>query len=223
MKFPNAYQGVKKLFTAEILNIIAWFCMCIAAGAGVVAVIGAAPAANGASLNDAQAATLLGGGIGAAIFGGAYFVLALIAFILTIVGLAKARKDDANFNVAFIFLFVNLILTFVGSLISGTVGGLLVAFGNIASLVMFIYIVLGIRSLAEQIGNEQVAAKGKTILTILVCVYVLAFIARLVSAFTVTAVTTTISGILAIVSIVLSIIGYIIFLTYLAQAKKMLA
>ena len=153
----------------------------------------------------------------------AFFVLALISFILTIVGLAYARKDDANFNVAFIFLFVNLILTFVGTLIPGTFGGLLLAFGNIASLVMFIYIVLGIRSLAEQIGNEQVSAKGKIILTILVCVYVLAFIARLVSAFTIDAVTATISGILAIISIVLSIIGYIIFLTYLAQAKKMLA
>lgn len=223
MRFPNAFQGVKKLFTAEILNIIAWFCMCIAAVAGIVAVAGAAPSANGASLTDAQAATALGGGIGAVIFLVAYFVLALISFILTIIGLAKARKDDANFNIAFIFLFVNIALTFIGTLVTGTFGGVLIAFGNIASLVMFIYTVLGIRSLAEQLNNEQVASKGKTILTILVCVYVLSFIARLVSAFTVTAVTTTISGILAIVSIVLSIVGYIIFLTYLAQAKKMLA
>ncbi len=36
MKFPNAYAGVKKLFTAEILSLIGVVALLIAAFAGIV-------------------------------------------------------------------------------------------------------------------------------------------------------------------------------------------
>ncbi len=222
MKFPNASQGVKKLFTSEILNIIAGFLLFIGAIGAAIAAVGAMSAANQDSLTDGQAAALLGGGAITAVFMFGGLVISIIAYIMMIVGLNNARKDDSNFNTAFIFVFVSLILSVISSFIPGVFGQILSSISQLATMFITVYIILGIRSLAIQLGNQQVENKGKTILYIIAVVYILAFIAKLVSTFT-TASAAVVSGVLAVIVIVLDIIAYIIFLTYLAQAKKMLA
>lgn len=221
MKFPNASQGVKKLFTSEILNIIAGFLLFIGAIGAAIAAAGAMSAANQDSLTGGQTAALLGGGAITAVFMFGGLVISIIAYIMMIVGLNNARKDDSNFNTAFIFVFVSLILSVISSFIPGVFGQILSSISQLATMFVTVFIILGIRSLAIQLGNQQVENKGKTILYIIAAVYILAFIAKLVSTFT-TASAAVVSGVLAVIVIVLDIIAYIIFLTYLAQAKKML-
>ncbi len=122
MRFPNAYQGVKKLFTSEILNIIAGFLLFIGAIAAVIAGAGVASAANQDALTGTQTAAILGGGAITAVFMVGGFVISIIAYIMMIVGLNNARKDDSNFNNAFIFVFVSLGLSVLSSFIPGTFG-----------------------------------------------------------------------------------------------------
>ena len=167
MKFPNASQGVKKLFTSEILNIIAGFLLFIGAIGAAIAAAGAMSAANQDSLTGGQTAALLGGGASTAIcmFGG--LVISIIAYIMMIVGLNNARKDDSNFNTAFIFVFVSLILSVISSFIPGVFGQILSSISQLATMFVTVFIILGIRSLAIQLGNQQVENKGKTIVALL--------------------------------------------------------
>lgn len=219
MKFPNASVGVKKLFTSEILNIISTICMIIAAIAIVAAGVSVSGSTNG-QLTDGQAAGLMGGGIATLIFGFAGVVIAVIAFILTLIGLNKSRKDEPAFNTAFYFVFVGIICSVLSSLLGSTtfIGCLFSGLSSAVNLVVTIYIIFGILSLAAQLNNEAVASKGKTLLYIIVVIYILAIIARLVAMFA-----PTVAGIIAIVALILEFINYVIFLTYLSQAKKMLA
>ena len=155
MKFPNASQGVKKLFTSEILNIIAGFLLFIGAIGAAIAAAGAMSAANQDSLTVGQTAALLGGGAITAVFMFGGLVISIIAYIMMIVGLNNARKDDSNFNTAFIFVFVSLILSVISSFIPGVFGQLLSSISQLATMFITVYIILGIRSLAIQLGNRQ--------------------------------------------------------------------
>ena len=109
MTFPNAYHGVKKIFTAEILSIIAAFLALVTA---VVAIVAAVSMAAGEE--DAAAAAGLGT-VGLIIASG---VLYIISYIMNLVGLHQAGKDEANFKTAFIIMIFTLILTVVTVIIN---------------------------------------------------------------------------------------------------------
>ena len=106
MKFPNAANGVKKLFTAEILQIIAAVAL---AAAAIMSLVMLANAAN------ENAGATLGFGAGTLVFSIGGAVVSLISFILTIVGLVKASKDDNGFKTALAFIILAVVATIVGS------------------------------------------------------------------------------------------------------------
>ncbi len=132
MKYPNAYQGVKKIFTAEILSLIGSVCMIVVAIFAIVSL---------ASIAASSGDGLLVGGAGALVFGIAGFVLMLISLILLMVGTKRASKDEGLFNKAFLFILFSLILTFVASIVSSTTGAtsiwdnLVLTISNIFSMI----------------------------------------------------------------------------------------
>ena len=113
MTFPNGYQGVKKLFTAEILQLICAGCLILT---GIAFLIGAGAAAAG---SGSGALTLDVFGM---IFLIATIVLPLIAYIISLVGLHQAAKDDENFRIAFIFAIIGLVLTVVAGIVNAITG-----------------------------------------------------------------------------------------------------
>ena len=75
-------------------------------------------------------------------------------------------------------------------------------------------------ALAEKLGDTAVFEKGKSIIKLIFAIYILSLIADILGTF---ALTGTAGGIVAIIGSALSLIQYIIYLTYLSDAKKMLA
>lgn len=224
MKFPNAYAGVKKIFTSEILHLISVLLMMVAAIAAVFGGAGLIAAGDSAAMTDAEAAAVLGGGFLSILAISAGAVIAIIAFILQIVGIGNAMKDEPYFKTAFIFVFVGIACTIVYSCFNALTPdnlfliNLFRALAQIANLVVFIYVVGGIQRLASKLGNADVESKGSTIFTLLIIIYLIAFVASIVSMFA-----PTVASILAICVLVLDLISYIIFLIYLSKAKNMLA
>ena len=222
MKFPNAFEGVKKLFLSEIFHLIGTGLLLIAAFSAIGTYAVASTVTNTNEITDAQAAGVLVGGAGLAIFGFIGLAFAVVAFILQIIGLVKAKKDESAFNISFIFVFVGLGCSILSSFIPGVFGSILGALGQVASLIITVFVIQGIMNLAQKLGDDAVEKKGKTILICMIAVYVIAFIASLISAITKGA-GNNVAGILAIIAYIIDLVAYIIFLVYLAQAKKMLA
>lgn len=218
MRFPNAFAGVKKIFTAEILALIARICVLIAS-VGALATLGAAAATANTDSSAAAAVGLAGAGI-AGIFGVASGILAIIAFILQILGINKAKADEPAFKTALIFILVGIAASVISSLFSSneTVSSIFSIVGDIANLCVTLYIIQGIKNLADQLNDGAMSAKGNKIFMLITVMYGIVLLANIIGLFA-----PAIASILAIVAAVIGIVQYFIFLSYLSQAKKMLA
>ena len=239
MKYPNAYSGVKKIFSGEILTIISTVLLIAAAICGVImaAATLAAETAD-ADLASSLQSVALGFGIPTLILAVCGPVLAIIAFILQIVGVSNAKKDEPTFKTALLFILVSIISTAVSSitgtlmnsvenLVGNRVLDILNVFfsnlGKVATILILYYIITGIIALAKNIGNEKVAKQGKTIVNLVLVILVLSLIATITaSVFPQNGTNAVIAGVLALAALVIDFIAYIIYLVFLGRAKKML-
>nr|WP_316626779.1 hypothetical protein [uncultured Ruminococcus sp.] len=89
MTFPNGADGVKKIFTAEILGLIASVCFFITAILTITTVAAAVGASGG---SDAAAVGAVASGAGVVVLSLGGLVLSIISFILSLVGINKASR-----------------------------------------------------------------------------------------------------------------------------------
>ena len=219
MRFPNAAKGVKRIFTAQILQLIGTVCAVIG---GLIFISGGATALLTKGSNAGAAAALGQMGIALIFFIG-YGVLALIAFIMQLVGIINAKNDEDSFKSALVCLIVVPIIGgfFVRS--APVVTSLCASVGNLMTLFVTIFIISGIIKLADQLNRGDVSTKGSNILKIIIVIAGLSLILSIVSSFMLTNTAIAVTAlILLAVAMVLSVVQYIMFLTLLAKAKNML-
>ncbi len=218
MKFPNALNGVKKIRTSEILSLIVSLLGGVG-GALVLTSIGSAKTAEQAIANGGGA--LIGGGIVAAIAG----ILGIISFILQLVGLNAAGKDEKNFRQGFILALVGIVVSVLQTAFASN-NLLSSAFELISSVItpIITYLVInGIINLARKLGNDAMVARGMKLFKFIIVGYAISIIIKLIETiFTNNATMQTVVGVLAIVAAVISIIVLVTYLKYLGRAVKML-
>ncbi len=218
MKFPNAARGVKMLFRAEILDLIASFTMIIAVALALVT-------AAGANANpDINAGTAVAG-MSTIVFMSASVVLAIVAGVLALVGIIFASKDEVSFKTALIAIIIGVVAAVVMGIFSGnaTVNAICQSIQRVMDIIVTIFVINGITNLADKMHNIVVGTKGRRLLYIIVCVFVLSLIANIIVLIFGGMFASVTATIIALAAAVLEVIGYIIYLTMLAQAKKMLA
>ena len=103
MKFPNSYLCVKKLFTAEIFNIISTVFL-LAASLFTFCV--SEEDKTSAEFGDTFIITLI-------ILTFLYAFFSVIAFILQLIGLNRGRKEDKMFRDAMAFVIVCMMTTLI--------------------------------------------------------------------------------------------------------------
>ena len=220
MTYPNAFSGVKKLHTAMILNLISIVCGIVVAILLLVsgsAVLGFSDLADGAAF-----------GILAFVVGVAAAVLAIIAFIMQIIGLKQAGVDDRSFYTAFVFAVIALVLTVVAAIFSilnvanGFGDDIANIFTKVSSIVVAAFVINGVRNLAEALGKDSMAQRAKKVAILQAVIICLSIIANIILLFTGEA-ATIISTIFALISAVLMIVFTIVYLIFLGKAQRMLA
>ena len=220
MKFPNAAKGVKKIFTAEILNLIGTIVMVIAA---IAVAIGGAGAA-GAQTEEGIALALGGGMMVALILIAVYMILATIAYIMNLVGIINASKDETNFKSALIFLIVGIVTTILVAVFRNNpvVYSMLLSLGNLMNVFVNIFVIAGGVKLADRMNRGDVSTKGTNVLKLIIVVAILSLIASLISSFMGGMVASVTAAVLLIVSLILNIIKYFMYLSFLSRLKKSL-
>ena len=212
MNFPNAANGVKKIFTSQILEIVSAVAIFIGALMALIMLVSASNANEGATI---------GFGAGTLVFG----LGGMVASILYIVGIVKAGRDDHNFKTALTFVIFGIGVSIVGSFFQSTnttVYGICTTIEKITDLCATCYVIQGIISLAEQLGNSVVANKGKTLLKVIFAVYAVAIIG--VISYTLILINpalAVIGYVILCISLIISIVSYFLFLSLLAKAKNM--
>lgn len=215
MRFPNALEGVKKLYKAEIIGLIS---VIIGFVAAILALGGAVTASAGGS-----------GGIGAVAIGGILIivvsVLLIIAFIMNIIGLNKAKADEENFKHALTMVIVGIVASVVlGATKEGTI---LNSVGDnlskICSLFVNYYVCTALISLAEKLGDAAVAQKAAKVRSLLMGVWVVSVVLNVLSdILQKNATLAIIAGVIALVAIIVEIVAYILYLGLLKRSSAML-
>ena len=220
MTFCNAYHGVKKIFTAELLKLIGGVCLLIAAILSALT-IGAAA--------DETAASAGVPGAGATIFMIAGCVLPIIGYIMNLVGLHQAGEDEDGFKKAFIVAIFALVIAVIAGILSmyniagPVVDNIVTVIQRICEIIVFVLVVGGVASLAARLGKENMIGNAKMVLTIFIVCWGISILASLVDViFGINDTTAIITSIASIVVAVFSIIGYIVYLVFLGKAKNML-
>ena len=214
MNFENAKKGIGKIFKAEIIAIIAAF---IAIVSGIVLIVLAIAAENGAQVNTADVVSVISLIVAA--------ILGVIAFFLNLVGIISASKDDESFKNALIMLIFGIVASIISSILQAKSPSLAKAFStanDISELFVTYYVISGCVSLALKKGNQEVADKGKKAINLIFIVWSLAIIVGAFGTIFTKKAGAVVAGLLGLVTIVLSIIAYIIYLGVLKKTSDIL-
>lgn len=216
MKFPNAAKGVKRIFTAEILKLVAAVVSIIGVALMIITLAAAESKAEGATI---------AAGTGTVILLAVAAVLALIGGIMALIGIINASKDEGSFKVALFAIIISLCAAIVGGIFSqnSTIQSICQIVQNLMSIFVTVFVIQGVSNLAEKVGNDNVAAQGKTLLTIIVAIYALSLIANIIVLIFGGMFVSVTAGVIAVIALVLNVIGYIVYLSLLSKGKKMLA
>jgi len=216
MRFPNAFRGVKKIWLAELL-------MLLAAVLGIILIV--VIAANSTLVGEDVVVNEDAVKTPAAILGICTALIALVAFILNLVGLINARSDDSAFRIALLVTVLGIIASAVSAIWSSNQG--LVKWMDTAltifSMLASYYVLTGIANLAEQYpdpATKALALKSRTLVEGTFCAT--AIFKFIINIFKIQD-GSTIYTILSIVALVLELVSYILYLRALSRGKKMLA
>jgi hypothetical protein len=215
MKFPNAAKGISKIFTSEILALIATI------ATGVATILVAVMYASAKTNSTAGAAA---SGIGMLVLGLGASVLLVIALILQIVGVVQTSRDEDSFKMIIYLTIFTLIVAVVAAIFSRVafLYNIANAVSAIGGFVTTLLIILGIGNLGVQVGNDEVIDKCSSQFKLILGIGIVALLARFFCIFLPTIPAQGIVIALAVVALVLNIIQYILYLSLLSKAKKML-
>ena len=216
MRFPNAFSGVKKIWLAEIL-------MLLAAVIGIILIF--VIAANGTLVGEDEIVINEAAKTPISILGIVSAVVALVAFVLNLVGLIIARKDDSGFRIALLVTVLGIIASAVSAIWSTNAGLVkwMDTLTTIFSMFASYYVLTGIANLADQIPDAEtkaLALKSRTLVEGSFCLTVI--FKLIINIFNIQN-GSTIYTILAVVAMLLELVSYILYLRALSKGKKMLA
>ena len=220
MRSPDAFIGIKRIYTSQILSLI---------GAGL-AIIAAIFGIFGASNNLDSVA---GGGalVGTGLLVLGAVILLIIAFVLQIMGVNTASKDETLFGKALMWLIIGIVVSIIDGFLQETgpvVSGIADTLKSVCQLLTTYFIIKGISSLADKMNNPEVKSLSEKTLKLTIGVYVVAIIFDLIGTFLggtssqATDAEVGSVGIIGVIALFLSILAYIVFLVLLSRAKTML-
>lgn len=205
MKYPNAYSGVKKLFFSEILNIISAGLMFVAIMLLMLDGKSKLPDSDSAQFWGLAAFVLLSSAVGIA------------AFVIQLIGLNQARKDEWYFNKALYFVIICAVCTVGMTLTAGTVNSIFAAIDEVFTLLINIYAILAIFTLAEYLKDIHIQRTGKIMIVVITVLFGIALIFQIAAGFVPRK-----AELLVAIKSAFEFVGYIVCMVYFGMSKNML-
>jgi len=208
MKYKNAYSGIKLLFFAQILFIIAYALIIITASAVIIQNPEANITISTLSLTGPEKVFLLIG-----------TVVLLIAAIVDFVGYIKGAIDDVWFLVALICILGEIVLSTIAGFSKIDTAEILNGLVSFLGDLIVIFAIFAIISLSKKVNDPETGSFANKFLWIQVIIAVASLILVVVSG----VIENSLSSSIILITIrVLTVVSYIMFLVCLKKAKRML-
>lgn len=214
MRYPNAFKGVSQIYKAELIAILAVICTGIGA---ILAIFGVGVADVGSEAV----------GKGFAITGGLFViataVLMIVSYILNIVGVGNAAKDESGFRSAMIAIIIGIVASIVAGIFSNKEVVCLLAqlVSKICDIMVFWFCIGGIRNLADKMNDRNIANKADSFTKLIIGIYVVGIVLAIIGSFVKAG--GFLDGFIDVAGAVCSIIAYLSYLSLLKGARDMLA
>ena len=214
MRYPNAFKGVSQIYKAELIAILAVICTGIGA---ILAIFGVGVADVGSEAV----------GKGFAITGGVFViataVLMIVSYILNIIGVGNAAKDESGFRSAMIAIIIGIVASIVAGIFSNKEVVCLLAqlVSKICDIMVFWFCIGGIRNLADKMNDRNIANKADSFTKLIIGIYVAGIVLAIIGSFVKAG--GFLDGFIDVAGAVCSIIAYLSYLSLLKGARDMLA
>jgi hypothetical protein len=214
MRYPNAYKGVSQIYKAELIAILAVVCTGIGA---ILAIFGVGVADVGSEAV----------GAGFAITGGLFViataVLMIVSYILNIIGVGNAAKDEIGFRSAMIAIIIGIVASIVAGIFSKNEVVCLLAqlVSKVCDVMVFWFCIGGIRNLADKMNDRGIANKADSFTKLIIGIYIAGIVLAIIGSFV--KVGGFLDGFIDVAGSVCSIVAYLSYLSLLKGAKDMLA
>ena len=215
MKYPNAYKGVKKLFVVELLAVVAAILAVVASALSAIGLTNTALVATAGSL--ALSST----------------IVLIVVFILQLVGLHQAGKDEKLISYAFCVAVLSILVSVVGSILASfksvailvIIGNVCQALANASGIVIAWFTLKGIAALAGRLGDSAMKKRGETLAFYVIFFVLLSLVFEVLDAVLkgveLKWLMVTIA-ILAIIASIAELVVYVVTFLYYGKAVKML-
>ena len=220
MTYPHAYKGVKKLFISELIAIV----VSLLPFVGTI-LVSLDPNSPKGVMSDIGGYMAIVG-----LFG------LVVVFILQLIGLIQAGKDESSFKIALFIVILSIVLGVVSPLLTlyavpkglpAIVVTIIDAFKDVSNVFVSIYVLIGISTLAGALDDEVMELKGRRLIYAISVLFffsiMLVLVPDIISHFTTPSQTVQyIFYGLGIASSVAELLVYIFSLIYYGKSVKML-
>lgn len=209
MKYPNAANGINKIFMSEVIALAASVIVLVCSVIGVLC------------FENPDLEILVGILVIIVLFALGFFVL---AYILQIVGIMRASKDEPAFKVSVIAIIAAMILTVLEGVFYGNhfASFFVEIAGDVAQFFLVHYIIHGIMHIADHLERPDMIKKGKFIFRVIYIAIAFEIIVRIFEIIFGKEVGEQLSMPFGIVAEILKVAEYVMFLTYVGKANKMM-
>ena len=221
MNYENSRKGLNLIFWGQLLGLIG----SVIAIVGVLLTIGGVIVANNAEAIDGVGAFTAAAAIVTSIMGVAVFV----SYILYVVGVIKASKDEPCFKMALYMLFVAIVASLLQALfpvvfkdfLTVTFNNILNIVEEIAKLLSLLFVITGVSALGEDMGRADVVSLANKVKSTILAIYILNLLAQLLNVLFVKSFSDVIVSVITVVVAVLELAGMITYFILLNRARKM--
>ena len=218
MRFPNACKGLKKIFFAELISLIALVPYAVS-----LVLIQFLPEEI-----DKNNAEILPAEVVVTILSILSLVMMTVAYVLNVIGYVTASKDNESFKKAMLLTIAGMVLTVVSGIMENANGNPILtntfdSMENILDLLITLMTISGIVTLSVTYGDLRMVESGKALFKFLFAIYlptliayVFVYLLRNTRSAAFLAVTVT------FISFALNTVYSLLYLRYLYRAVNML-
>ncbi len=210
--YVNVKKGLDQLYLSQVLEIVTTIL-------SVLMIIFSAITLVASAFSGGIAALM--GGI-SLIFTIGFVVSALAGFVLGLLGVLNAEKDEPSYRKALTWLVIGIIISIIDTCINGQTGGfwkflqsVVGAVGSFANFMVVYSVINATVVVANAIQNYEVASLGEQRATSFKTIYIIAIILGFLNFIP------FIGGILAFVGAVMELVIFFQYLGFLGKAKMM--
>ena len=172
MRFPNACKGLKKIFFAELISLIAL--VPYAVSLVLVQFLPEEINKNNAEMLPAEVVVT--------ILSILSLVMMTVAYVLNVIGYVTASKDNESFKKAMLLTIAGMVLTVVSGIMENANGNPILtntfdSMENILDLLITLMTISGIVTLSVTYGDLRMVESGKALFKFLFAIYLPTLIA----------------------------------------------